>query len=274
MKILLKDSYINPNEKTLTAVSQFFEDRCNELEFSSSNIREIIFADDENYDKEIKRINPDDGFTNNQLHRGVCKTMYLNENKKNVIIINSQIWNAIVVTINNKDCQEYLKSSCMFWILHEIGHCITNSRNACNTLFPPIIKNTQMISKFNFDVILDEYNANKNIRKLMTRDYIYYALENVFFNDLKNLCDNLFTFHFEHFVSKIWLLYKRFFDIAVFLIDYNINEYKNILDKINFPFDYSIFINTINQFDKGEISEKALYDFLYDTFNALSKDYK
>ena len=266
MEIKIVDKSFNTDEITINNVSYFIENICNILEFSHNHIEKVIFADDENYGKEIKNIEPNEDYTNTSMATGFGKTIYLLDTNSNIIIIRSIIYIGIVKIINkiyidklkvdNIDIQIIL-----IILLHEIGHCITNCKFR-KSIYSKKYLHISLIPKYYFEIILDEFHANRSIVSLISKDWVIYELSNNYINEFNLLSKSLKCFSNNEYVQNIWYFFKRFMDIGAFLIDCNDNEYNKYLSKIEVPFDISILLDSFYKYNKTLISENDLFIIL------------
>jgi hypothetical protein len=92
MEISLVAEKITTNDQTILTVSNYFKAICDVLKFDHLNIHKVVFADDNNYGSEIKKIDPDADYTKTKEHIGFGKTMLL-ENGKSSIVLNACLYN-------------------------------------------------------------------------------------------------------------------------------------------------------------------------------------
>ena len=275
MVVSFKNNQITCNEQTLNAVAIFIECFCKNLEYPAHNIKEIIFADNDNYGNEIKRIQSDEDYTHDEQYTGVGKVLYINSERKNVIIINSIYFEGIVNLINyteKKDYEYYIAFlHIKFTICHEIGHCITHTKNqyAIKPIYSEI-HDTYFISKYYFEIFVDEYLANRNIENIIFIDDIKYLIQ--FFSDEYNELNKKIKDRNNSellCLAYTWRLYIRLTNFVAFIINKDIENYRINLDAINFPFDIYIFIDKMKLFSQNSISEDDLFDYLYITFQII-----
>jgi len=273
MRIKIVDGNILTDAIAILAVSDFIESICSHLDFSSDNIDEVVFADEVNYGKEIKRIDPEEDYTNNSIGRGYGKALFLSQKKKSSLVINSQIFKCIVL-MNNNLIDAFETQFIKFIISHEIGHCIINQERGASIKSVPILfYNPNEIAQNCFSIIIDEFLTNRIIKNIVNCKCLYDNLQSGFYETLLKLRNGLITFVDSYFYTKIWELFKYFMDNAVLLLDYDVSEYCYDLDRLQLPFDYVAVINEFKKFDAKLIAEEELLMFLNNIVSCLHKKY-
>ncbi|MDR2971667.1 MAG: hypothetical protein LBU83_07060, partial [Bacteroidales bacterium] len=108
MEIIIKSKNIDFDENILNHVSNLICSFCYQLNFSFDNILQIIFAEEKDYGKEIKKIDPNDNYTNTSTHRGFGKAIYLKDIDKSIIIMRIEILQGIIQIIKSNICDNKL----------------------------------------------------------------------------------------------------------------------------------------------------------------------
>jgi hypothetical protein len=164
----------------------------------------------------------------------------------------------------------------VFTILHEIGHCITHSKNK-SSIVPIGNKSLKIheIPEHYFSIIIDEYFANRNVISFIKKEWVINQLENSHLPVFITLSKNMLAFRDIDFVQNIWFFFKIFMDIGVFLIDYEYTDYSNILSLLDLPFKIKELIELFRIFKQEKISENELYNSLLNIMNnVLDTNYK
>ena len=244
MEIIIVDDNIQTNNETINKISSFIVEILNQLDTSHDCIDKIIFANENNYGNEIKKIDPSELHTDTTLLKGMGKTLYNPKKNTSIIIYISVVFNNLVYILNN-NIKEECKEITLFLLLHEIGHCITNSKNK-KVLKSAGDKKLSIpeLNKYHFDIIIDEFSANRNIIMFIKKDWILSELEESHLPTLFILTKELVCSQRGKFIDNIWMLFKKIMDIGVFLIDYDISEYVLVFDELQLPFD--IVLPTLN----------------------------
>jgi hypothetical protein len=275
MDISIVSKNITTDNNTINVLFDFICYLCNKLNFSHENIYKIIFADEYYYGSEIIKVDPDEGYTNTPEGRGFGKTIYINNMDKSVIIIRIEIFQYLVKIINENTFNKLENQLPIFLILHEIGHCITHSKQKksikCNAKSLKINE----IPYHYFSIIIDEFTANRNIITFISKEWVLYELKNSYLNDFILLSKNILNFRDIIFVQNIWYFFKRFMDIGAFFIDIDLSEYISYIDKLELPFDIKIVITHFISYNQEIISEIELFNSLsFIVNNILDKFYK
>jgi hypothetical protein len=273
MEICLVAENIVTDEKTLNYVYYYICDLCSKLNYSHENIYKIIFTDENNYGKEIKNIDPEESYTDTTEVKGFGKTFYIQNINKNVIIMRSEIYHGLIQIINANAFDKIEIQLIIMCILHEIGHCINHSkqRGDIKSITNRMLKIDEL-PKYYFDIIIDEYNANRNIVKLVNKEWVLYDL-NHYLDEFNSLSQNMLNFQDIIFVQNIWYFFKRFMDIGVFLLDYEFSEYFELLSGLNLPFDLKILISLFVSYNQGINTSQELFNSLSIIVNDILDKY-
>lgn len=185
MKVSLVAGSTKTDHNTLNFVSSFFRGICQALHFDESNIEEVIFADDQNYGLEIKKIDSTQDYTNTSEYIGFGKTISVG-NGKSSIVLNSAFFSVIVNMINDNDFHIYPNRLYLHLVAHEVGHCIDNSRGENDVSVEPIeITNMWTFTKYHFEILLSEFHANRNISSLYDTEAVTTELRTFYLPDLE-----------------------------------------------------------------------------------------
>jgi hypothetical protein len=273
MEIILVAENIVTDEKTLNYVHFYICDLCSKLNYSHEYIYKIIFADENNYGNEIKKIDPDEDYTDTSEGKGFGKTIYIQNMNKSVIIMRSEIYQGLIQIINYNVLEKLEIQFIIFIILHEIGHCINHSKqkSSIKSITNRMLKIYE-VPKYYFEIIIDEYNANKNIVELIKKEWVLYDL-NHRLDEFNTLGKNMLSFQDISFVQNIWYFFKRFMDIGVFLVDYELSEYSELLSGLNLPFDIKILISLFVSYNKGINTSQELFNSLTNIVNDILDSY-
>ena len=260
------------NDNTASYLFQYFIDSCSKLDFHHEYIDRIIFADEENYGKEIKNINPDDDFTNSQSFRGFGKTIYLQEIDKSIIIFRIELLQLLIIMTNENSFDKLENQVFINAFLHEISHCKNHYIQKYSVEGGRKSLKINEIPKHYFDIIIDEYNTNRNIIVFIKKEWVFYQLKNNLI-EFNSLSETMLNFQDIIFVQNIWFFFKVFMDIGVFLIDYDLSEYIEILSILNLPFDIKLLISCFTSYNQGIISRDILFTSLSSIVNKVLKKY-
>jgi hypothetical protein len=222
----------------------------------------FIFTDDEHYGDEIKKINPNAEYTNEERYKAVGKFLYINE--KSYLVIKSYILEVLFKT-------NYENPYGKFIILHELGHWLNNMLNPElrpkeKPKYPLPLKE---VSKYIYDIIIDEYMANNYVsfllsdeqcKEIIKDDELYEDIENIYTSitdkyDLFTRFWNKPNSIFNNLISSI-PLYKK---CGGFVMD-------DILEIINVKAIIALL-------EKGTDQLSIIYNNLIYVFNLIVKDY-
>jgi hypothetical protein len=273
MEIILVAENIVTDEKTLNYVHFYICDLCSKLNYSHEYIYKVIFADENNYGNEIKKIDQDEDYTDIPEGKGFGKTIYIQSMDKSVIIIRSEIFQILIQIVNENTFDKLELQIYVFLILHEIGHCINHSKqkSSLNSITNRTLKINE-VPKYYFDIIIDEYIANRNIVGLIKKEWVLYEL-NHRLNEFNSLGKKMLGFQDIGFVHNIWFFFKSFMDIGVFLVDYELSEYTELLSGLNLPFDIKILISLFVSYNQGINTSQELFNSLTIIVNDILDSY-
>ena len=275
MDIKIVSNKIITDNKTINIVFDFICCLCDKLKFSHENIYKIIFADEACYGSEIIKVDPDEGYTNTFEGKGFGKTIYINNIDKSIIIIRIEIFQLLIKTINENSFSKLEYQIATFTILHEIGHCITHSKQKTSIKCNANSLKIDEIPYYYFSIIIDEFIANRNIITFINKEWVLYELKNGHLENFILLSKNILNFRDIIFIQNIWHFFKRFMDIGVFLIDIDLSEYISYIDLLELPFDIKTIITYFTFYNKGLLSEIELFNSLsLIVNNILDKLYK
>jgi hypothetical protein len=264
LEITLVSNKLKTNDQTLISVKAFFKGICDALDYDNVNIEKIVFADDDNYGKEITKVDPKAGYTNTKDHTGFGKTMFI-ENRKNIIILNECFFQIIVKIINENDFSSYPNKLYLHLIAHEIGHCIQNTK----TLEKEIsnyddLRHVSTMHNYYFPILIDEYEANKNISTLYTESDVLEEIKTFFIDDLIKYSYKYFDEHVGLFesISIFWLMNVQFAKLCALLVGHSINTFEEYLIKVHPKFKYKEISDLYIRYSSSLLTKNELLENL------------
>jgi hypothetical protein len=231
--------------------------------FNQNQYPSFIFADGDDYGKEIKKIDIDETFTEEENCLGVGKTIEKDGNY--YIVIRSRY----LVDLIKSD---YKDIYCKYLIYHELGHYINYIINP--QLIPlqrkPLDRRPLFeVCRYTFSVAIDEYMANNYISFLLSeKDCKTVLLHNALYSDLDKLYDNI-NDPFDLF-TRFWnapnAIYKNLIgNIPLFIKSGGFREMQD-LEIINIKSIISIL-------EKPEPQLNILFNHLVRIYNIFVTDY-
>jgi hypothetical protein len=110
-----------------------------------------------------------------------------------------------------------------------------------------------------FSIIMDEFNANINIKIFINKDWLLEEIEINILPVLNEINAKLLDCNKINFVQYIWLYFKRFLDFGFYLIYLEPSVYKDLLSKHETLFDLNTLLHGLKRYDINEITQSELF---------------
>ena len=235
----------------------------NNIDFElANNCPSFYFVDSSQYGEQIKSIDPDEDYTNEEEYTGMGK--FISKDNKFHIVINSMLLQCLIES-------EFKNVISKYTIIHELGHWV-------NEIHTPEYRagkkpktkiSLRHGAEYLISVFIDEYMANNYIVFLFSeKSCKEILLNNTLYNDLENIYFN---------ISDPFDLYTRFWNSPNSI-------FKNMISNIPFIQRNGGFKNTnileilninkiISILSDPQIQVDILLNHLIDTFNIIVHNY-
>lgn len=153
-----------PSQHTFDFVGRLLALATTTMGIAPGDIRKVVIADNENYGPAIRGFDPDGGYTNDSIYRGVGKTVpecsngsFLGSN----LVFNQFLLGCFAPAPDGESRAGELEAAC-YGFFHEIGHCVDNRRRpAQHSPSAPLTTRSHLVrcATLNSASLLDEYAA-------------------------------------------------------------------------------------------------------------------